>query len=182
MNETMFLIWSLDKLLKKGESAWKSTKETTSAAVGSVVSKTEKVTNTLADKTTAIVGSAAEATKDTAASIVDSSSKLAKNTAEKSSELANKAWDGTKNVASAGLEKSTNAAGHAWEGIIWIRTKCGQYFDCFWWFSWSFSWEIGKSKEHFSKFSTSLVSSTKIHLKISFTSFPSCKFQRNHQK
>lgn len=81
---------SLDKLLKKGESAWKSTKD----AASSAASKTEKMTNTLADKTTSVVGNVAEATKDTTASIIDNSSKLAKNTAEKTSNVAGKAWEG----------------------------------------------------------------------------------------
>lgn len=92
MNVFSFCVFSisLDILLKKGESAWKSTKD----AAGSVASKTEKMTNTLADKTTSAVSNVAGATKDTTASIIDNSSKLAKNTAEKSSNVAGKAWEG----------------------------------------------------------------------------------------
>lgn len=86
---------SVDKLLKKGESAWKSTKDAASSTIGTVASKTEKVTNTLADKTTSAVGSVAEATKETTASIIDNSAKLAKTTAEKSSNVAGKAWEGS---------------------------------------------------------------------------------------
>lgn len=84
----------LDKLVKKGESAWKSTKD----AAASVASKTGKMTNTLADKTSSAVIGAAEATKQTTTSIIDDSSKLAKTTAEKSSDLAGKAWEGIRNV------------------------------------------------------------------------------------
>lgn len=93
---------SLDKLLKKGESAWKSTKDTAAS---------------VADKTATAVAGAAETTKQTTTSVIDSSSKLAKNTADKTSDLAHKAWDGSKNVATAAAEKTTTAAGHAWEGI-----------------------------------------------------------------
>lgn len=69
----------IDKLLKKGEAALKSTINTAAS---------------VADKTATVVAGAAGTTVQTTSSVIDGTSKLAKNTAEKTTTAAGQAWQG----------------------------------------------------------------------------------------